>query len=188
MTYTRTPTAKSWSTWTGSGAASAWTAGAGRRPPWFVRDWASGEGYPTRCPLTVTTSAQFWWVTCSVLARRPVWLSVNTRSGTKAPSVCTKTTEPASSATHSQVSQTDAGDRLRWYGIPVGVNAGKKHYNQNTFTGLGYSSFTIFDQKEKILKKFGTVFPYIKTLKRPTGFELILLDSQLSLYHIALWC
>lgn len=62
----------------------------------------------------------------------------------------------------------------------------KKHYNQNTFTGLGYSSFTIFDQKEKILKKFGTVFPYIKTLKRPTGFELILLDSQLSLYHIAL--
>lgn len=37
-----------------------------------------------------------------------------------------------------------------------------------------------------ILKKFGTVFPYIKTLKRPTGFELILLDSQLSLYHIAL--
>lgn len=41
----------------------------------------------------------------------------------------------------------------------------KKHYNQNTFTGLGYSSFTIFDQK------FWNGIPVYKDFKKTHRFR-----------------
>lgn len=47
----------------------------------------------------------------------------------------------------------------------------KKHYNQNTFTGLGYSSFTIFDQKGKDLKKIWNGIPVYKDFKKTHRFR-----------------
>lgn len=45
----------------------------------------------------------------------------------------------------------------------------KVHFNQIiTFTGLEFSSFTIFDQKD-VFKIFGKV----KIIKSPAGFELM---------------
>lgn len=45
----------------------------------------------------------------------------------------------------------------------------KVHFNQIiTFTGLEFSSFTIFDQKD-VFKIFGKV----KIIKSPKGFELM---------------